>query len=50
VAVLVLLCVGLAVLAAPVLGYLESAAASIHAPQGYMLAVLGPAPAPGGAP
>jgi multicomponent K+:H+ antiporter subunit D len=50
VAVLVLLCVGLAVLAAPVLGYLESAAASIHAPQGYMLAVLGPAPVPGGAP
>jgi multicomponent K+:H+ antiporter subunit D len=48
VALLLALCVGLTVLAGPVMGYMEAAARSLHAPQGYVSGVL-PAPDAAGA-
>ena len=44
VALLLALCAGLTVLAGPATGYMEAAARSLHAPQGYVAGVL---PAPG---
>ena len=46
VALLLALCVGLTVLAGPVMGYMEATARSLRAPQGYIAGVL---PAPGAA-
>lgn len=43
VALLLGVCVGLTVLAGPVMGYMEATARSLHAPQGYVAGVL-PAP------
>ena len=40
VALLLALCVGLTVGAGPVMGYMEAAARSLHAPQGYVAGVL----------
>lgn len=48
IALLLALCVGLTVLAEPVMGYMEAAARSLHAPQGYVAGVL-PAPDAAGA-
>ncbi|GAA0596227.1 monovalent cation/H+ antiporter subunit D [Craurococcus roseus] len=44
VALLLALCVSLTVLAGPAMGYMQAAARSLHAPQGYIAGVL---PAPG---
>ncbi len=44
VALLLAVCVGLTVLAGPAMGYMEAAARSLHAPEGYVAGVL---PAPG---
>ena len=48
VALLLGLCVGLTILAGPVMGYMEATARSLHAPQGYVAGVL-PAPDAAGA-
>ena len=47
VALLLGVCAGLTVLAGPAMGYMEAAARSLHAPQGYVAGVLPPPGATG---
>ena len=48
VALLLALCMGLTVLAGPVMGYMQATARSLHAPEGYVAGML-PAPDAAGA-